>query len=352
MAEDSDQERSEQATGKRRDDFRKRGQVAQSKEVVTAALMTMSLLLWVFYAKSFWRSLEQLFTNSLSHINQPQLSVLRTLILTNQTIAELARLLWPVFLLTLVVGFFASFLQVGPLFTTKPFMPELSKFNPIKGMGRFFSKRAALEVVKSLAKVSLVGAVAGLTLANEFGTALQLLSVDLSQTIIFLGDVAYLILAKACAIFIVLGLIDFLFTRWEMEQKMKMTKQEVKEEYKETEGDPQVKARVRSVQQQMARKRMMAEVPKADVIITNPTHLSIAISYQRERMDAPQIIAKGADHIAMRIRDIAKEHDIPLVENVPVARALYKMDIGSAIPEDMFKAVAEILAYVYSLKRH
>lgn len=351
MAEDSDQERSEQATGKRRDDFRKRGQVAQSKEVVTAALMTMSLLLWVFYAKSFWRSLEQLFTSSLTHLDQPQLSVLSTLILTNQTIADLARLLWPVFLLTLVVGFFASFLQVGPLFTTKPFIPELSKFNPIKGMGRFFSKRSALEVVKSLAKVSLVGAVAGLTLANEFGTALQLLSVDLSQTIIFLGDVAYLILAKACAIFILLGLIDFLFTRWEMEQKMKMTKQEVKEEYKETEGDPQVKARVRSVQQQMARKRMMAEVPKADVIITNPTHLSIAISYQRELMDAPQIIAKGADHIAMRIRDIAREHKIPLVENVPVARALYKMDIGSAIPEDMFKAVAEILAYVYSLKR-
>ena len=352
MAEDSDQERSEQATGKRRDDFRKRGQVAQSKEVVTAALMTMSLLLWVFYAQSFWRSLEQLFANSLRHLHQPQLSVLRTLVLTNQTIAELGRLLWPVFLLTLVVGFFASFLQVGPLFTTKPFMPDLSKFNPIKGMGRFFSKRSALEVVKSLAKVSLVGAVAGLTLANEFGTALQLLSVDLSQTIIFLGDVAYLILAKACAIFIVLGLIDFLFTRWEMEQKMKMTKQEVKEEYKETEGDPQLKARVRSVQQQMARKRMMAEVPKADVIITNPTHLSIAISYQRDSMDAPQIIAKGADHLAMRIRDIAKEYEIPLVENVSVARALYKMDVGSAIPEEMFKAVAEILAYVYSLKRN
>lgn len=352
MAEDSDQERSEQATGKRRDDFRKRGQVAQSKEVVTAALMTMSLLLWVFYAQSFWRSLEQLFTKSLNNLHQPQLTVLRLLVLTNQTITELGILLWPIFLMTLVVGFFGSFLQVGPLFTTKPFMPDLSKFNLIKGMGRFFSKRSALEVVKSLAKVSLVGAVAGFTLADEFGTALQLLSVDLAQTVIFLGDVAYLILAKACAIFILLGLIDFLFTRWEMEQKMKMTKQEIKEEYKETEGDPQLKARVRSTQQQMARKRMMAEVPKADVIITNPTHLSIAVSYQRDSMDAPEIIAKGADHLAMRIRDIAKKNNIPLVENVPVARALYKMDIGSAIPEEMFKAVAEILAYVYSLKHH
>jgi flagellar biosynthetic protein FlhB len=135
-----------------------------------------------------------------------------------------------------------------------------------------------------------------------------------------------------------------------MEQKMKMTKQEVKEEFKQSEGDPQIKARIRSAQQQLARKRMMAEVPKADVVITNPTHFSVAVSYDRSAMDAPRIIAKGADHLAFRIREIAREHKVPIVENKPVARALYKMEVGDEIPEEMFKAVAEVLAYVYSLK--
>jgi len=350
MSQDSDQERTEEATSKRRDDFREKGQVAQSKEVATAALMTMSLLLWVFYAGHFWHDLTQVFDDSLRHLHQLPVNPVSIMILGQETTLIMARLLWPVFLLTMLVGFFASFLQVGPLFTTKPFMPDFSKFNPIKGVGRMFSKRSAVEMVKSLAKVGLVGAVAYNTLSNEFASALTLLSLDLSQTIIFLGNTAYLIVAKTCGILIVLGLIDYLFTRYEMEEKMKMTKQEVKEEFKESEGDPQLKARVRSMQQQMARGRMMSEVPKADVIITNPTHLSIAISYVRDEMDAPRIVAKGADHLAFRIREIAREHKIPVVENKPVARALYNREVGEVIPEEMFKAVAEILAYVYGLK--
>jgi flagellar biosynthetic protein FlhB len=351
MSEDSGSERTEEATAKRRQDFREKGQVAQSKEVATAALMTLSLLLWVFYAGHFWHDLQQMFDATLRHLNQMPVTVLGVLILGEDTLLVMARLLWPIFMLTLIVGFLVSFAQVGPLLTAKPFMPDLSKFNPIKGMGRMFSKRSAVELVKSLAKVVLVGAVAYNTISNEFSGALGLLSVDLSQTIAYLGNTAYLVMAKTCGILIVLGAIDYLFTRWEMEQKMKMTKQEVKEEYKETEGDPQLKARVRSMQQQMARRRMMAEVPKADVIITNPTHLSIAISYVRDEMDAPKMLAKGADHLAFRIREIARENKIPVVENKPVARALYKLEIGESIPEEMFKAVAEILAYVYSVKQ-
>jgi flagellar biosynthetic protein FlhB len=262
----------------------------------------------------------------------------------------MAGLLWPIFLLTLVVGFLASFLQVGPLFTLKPFEPDINKFNPIKGMAKFVSKRSAVELVKSLAKVSLIGFVAYKTVANEFDTALTLINLELSQSLIFLGQTAFLVMAKTSGILIVLAIIDYAFTKYEMEQKMKMTKQEVKEEFKETEGDPQIKARVRSMQQQMARKRMMAEVPQADVVITNPTHLSIAIKYDREAMDAPTIIAKGGDHLAFRIREIAKEHKVPIVENKPVARALYTHEVGEQIPEEMFMAVAEVLAYVYGLK--
>lgn len=347
---DTDQERTEQATGKRRQDFREKGQVAQSKEVSTAALMTFSLLLWVFYARYFWADLHDLmssFLRMLAHFEATPLSVVNLLW---EMGVVLGGLLWPVFLLTLVVGFFAAFLQVGPLFTLKPLEPDIAKFNPIKGMAKFVSKRSAVELLKSLAKVALIGTVAYKTVSNEFAAALTLVGLDLSQTLIFLAQTAFLVMAKSCGILIVLAIIDFAFSKYELEQQMKMTKQEVKEEFKDTEGDPQIKARVRSMQQQMARKRMMAEVPKADVIITNPTHLSVAISYNREEMDAPTIVAKGADHLAFRIREIAREHHVPIIENKPVARALYLQEIGEQVPEELFKAVAEILAYVYSLK--
>ena len=351
MAEDSGQERTEEATAKRRQDFREKGQVAQSKEVATAALLTMSLLLWVFYARHFWSDLETMYAALLRMMAEFKATPLEVVSLGWEMGVVMAKLLWPMFLLTLVVGFFSSFLQVGPLLSTKVFQPELSKFNPIKGMAKFVSKRSAVELIKSLAKISLIGFVAYKTVANEFDTALTLSLLDLNQTLIFLGQVAFLVIGKTCGIMIALAAIDFAFSRYEMEQKMRMTKQEVKEEFKETEGDPQLKARVRSVQQQMARKRMMAEVPNADVIVTNPTHLSVAISYQRGEMDAPRIVAKGADHLAFRIREIGREHQVPIIENKPVARALYKQEVGEEIPEEMFTAVAELLAYVYGLKK-
>jgi len=351
MAEESGQERTEEATEKRRKDFREKGQVAQSKEVATAALLTMSLLLWVFYARQFWSGLLSIYNNLLRMMAAFQATPMAVVNLLWEMVVVMAKLLWPIFLLTFVVGFFASFLQVGPLFSTKVFQPDLSKFDPIKGMAKFVSKRSAVELIKSMAKIALIGFVAYRTVANEFETALTLPMLDINQTLIFLGHVAFLVLGKSCGIIILLAVIDFAFSRYEMAQKMKMTKQEVKEEFKETEGDPQLKARVRSMQQQMARKRMMAEVPKADVIVTNPTHLSIAISYQRSEMNAPKIVAKGADHLAFRIREIAREHKVPIIENKPVARALYKQEIGDEIPEEMFTAVAELLAYVYSLNK-
>lgn len=351
MAEESGQERTEDATAKRRNDFREKGQVAQSKEVATAALLTASLLLWLFYARYFWADLKKIYDGLLRMMAEFHATPLAVVNLAWEMGVVMAKLLWPVFLLTMVVGFLSSFLQVGPLFSTKVFQPDLNKFNPIKGMAKFVSKRSAVELIKSLAKIALIAFVAYNTVANEFETALTLSLLDLNQTLIFLGQVAFLVLAKTCGIMIALAAIDFAFSRYEMEQKMKMTKQEVKEEFKETEGDPQLKARVRSVQQQMARKRMMAEVPKADVIVTNPTHLSIAISYQRSEMDAPKIVAKGADHLAFRIREIAKEHQVPIIENKPVARALYRQEVGEEVPEEMFTAVAELLAYVYSLKK-
>ncbi|MDK2847403.1 MAG: flagellar biosynthesis protein FlhB [Desulfuromonadales bacterium] len=348
---DSDQERTEQATAKRRNEFREKGQVAQSKEIHTAAIMSGTLLLWTFYAPVFWRSLENILGQIWTIAGSFEVTRLSVIMLLSRLGQEMALLLAPILLTTLVVGILSSYLQIGWIFSTKSLTPDFTKINPVTGLGRLFSKRSIIEVVKSSLKVLLVGIIAYKVVVAEFGHALDLVDMDVKDSVRFLASMAGRIMLRTCGVMILLGVLDFLYVRWEMEEKMKMTKQEQKEEHKESEGDPQIKSRIRSLQMQAARRRMMAEVPKADVVITNPTHLSIALAYDRSRMNAPQIVAKGADAVAMRIREIAREHKVPQVENKPVARALYKIDIGKEVPEEMFQAVAEILAYVYGLKR-
>jgi len=349
-ADEQGQERTEQATEKRRQDFRKKGQVAQSREVQTAAMMTGFVLLWYFYMSTFWQGLSQLLARVWESAAGFVLSPVSTVNLFNLLVGRVFLLLFPLMLMVMIIGFLSSFLQIGWLFTTKPLVPDLTKLDPIKGMQRFFSLRSLVELLKSLAKIILVGWVAYRTVSPELESAVKLVNMEVVEILVFLGRVSGLVLLKSCGVLILLAGVDFMFVRWEMEKKMKMTKQEQKEELRETEGDPLLKARIRSQQMQLARSRMMAEVPEADVVITNPTHLSIAISYKRDRMDAPLVVAKGADLVAMRIREIAQDNGVPLVENVPVARALFQVDLGGVVPEELFLAVAEILAYVYNLK--
>jgi len=343
-------ERTEDPSAKRREDFRKKGQVAQSKEVQTAALFSVGLLFWLFYMPRFWNGLTTLvgsiWRSAWEFQGTPQATAILSILVTK----EMGLLLAPLFLLILIIGFFSSFFQFGWLLTGVPLIPDFSKLDPIAGMGRLFSKRALLESIKSIAKVTLIGWIAFSTVMAKFNEALILVDTSTSTTMLFLAKTAGLILAKICGVLILLAFIDFLYVRWEMEQKLKMTKQEQKEEFKESEGDPHIKAQIRALQQQMARKRMMAEVPKADAVITNPTHLAVAIKYDQATMAAPIVVAKGADYVAMRIREIARENNVPLIENPPVARFLHKIDLGAPIPEEMFKAVAEILAHIYSLK--
>ncbi len=352
MAEDSGSggEKTEDPSNKRRQDFRKKGQVVQSKEVQTAALFTVVLLFWIYYLPTFWTNLTTLLFSLWQASGQFEITPASTMNLAFFLLQQLAYLMAPLFVLVLIVAFFSSVFQFGWLLTAKPLTPDFSKMNPISGMARFVSKKSMLEVVKSVLKVLLIGFIGYSTVLNNFEEALILVDVSIVSTISFLGRVALTIFAKICALLIFLAFLDFMFLKWEMEEKMKMTKQEVKEEFKQSEGDPHVKAQIRSIQQEMARKRMMADVPKADVVVTNPTHLSVAIQYDSEKMDAPLIIAKGADFIAMRIREIARENEIPIIENPPVARLLHNLEIGEHVPEDLFKAVAEILAHVYSLK--
>ena len=352
MAEDtSSGERTETPSSKRREDFRKKGQVAQSREVQTATMFTLLLLFWMFFARTFWGDIQELITTVWKVSGEYSITTHSLMQLAYNLAINMAKALAPLFLVALVTGFFASFIQIGWLFTTTPLMPDFSKLNPLTGMARFFSKRSLIEVIKSLLKVGLIGWIAYKTVADEFSNALLLAEMPVDATIHYLASTATLVMAKVAAIMIFLAALDYGFVRWELEEKMKMTKQEQKEEMKESEGDPHIKSKIRSLQQQMARRRMMAAVPQADVVITNPTHFAVAIQYKAGEMDAPVVVAKGQDLVAEKIRKIAREYDIPLVENPPVARLLHsRVEVGQAIPDELFKAVAEILAYVYSLK--
>jgi flagellar biosynthetic protein FlhB len=353
MAEESPSggERTEDPTSKRREDFRNKGQVAQSREVQTAGLLTIGLLFWLMYLPVFWNSLTAMIFALWQACGDVTVTATSTLSLTALLLEKIGLMLAPPFFVVLIVSFCSGLFQFGWLLTAKPLTPDFAKLDPIAGMGRLFSKRSLVELLKSLFKVVLIGWVSYSTVLDHFEEALILVDTDITSTLRFLARVSALIMAKICAILILIAFIDFLYVRWEMEQKMKMTKQELKEEFKESEGDPHIKAQIRTIQQEMARRRMMAEVPKADVVVTNPTHIAVALRYQAGKMDAPQVVAKGADYVAEKIRAIANEHHVPIVENPPVARLLHKLDLGSSIPDHLFKAIAEILAHVYSLKR-
>ena len=352
MAEESQSggEKTEEASAKRREDFRKKGQVAQSREAQTAALFSFMLLFWVFYAPWFWDKLTLMLTKIWADCAY-DITPLSLMNMVSFTFTNMAILLIPMFLVSLFAGFVSTYIQIGWLFTGKPLMPDFNKLDPIKGAARFVSKRSFIEFLKSILKVILIAWAAYLTIKGQFDDALVLIDMPIIKFVIFLGETIILIMMKVSAIMIVLAVLDFLFVRWEMEEKMKMTKQEQKEEHKDTEGDPHIKSKIRAIQQQMAQKRMMASVPDADVIITNPTRIAVAVKYDGDNMEAPVVIAKGQNIIAAKIREIAKENNIPLVENPPVARLLHaKVETGDPIPEEMFKAVAEILAFIYSLK--
>jgi len=249
-------------------------------------------------------------------------------------------------------GIISNLIQVGGLrFSAHPLTPKFNKLNPLKGFGRIFSKNSLMELFKSLFKVSIISIASYFTISSHWDEISPLMGLGVGEILSFMGLVALEIIFQVLIIMIFLSLLDFAFQKFTYKENLRMTKQEVKEERKETDGNPQIKQRIRAVQMEMARKRMMSAVPDADVIVTNPTHISVAIKYDAIEHSAPIVLAKGSGDIAMKIREIAKEHRIPIVEDKPLARVLNKtVEIGQQIPDNLFKAVAEILAYVYQLK--
>ena len=352
MAESPGQERTERATGKRRMEARKRGQVALSREIPSALILITLLGVFYFAGSRVLDDLIQIFSGFFGHLNTMRL---RTISDAGALAAEIFQscllLLVPIFLPLLVAGLVGNIAQIGFEIHIEPLAPKLSKLNPLAGLKRIFSLRGLVEMVKSLLKIAFVAVIAGSVVSGYLTQFPTLVRGDLGAIWEFTHTAAFRIMFYVCLAMMVLAVADYAYQRWQHEQSLKMTKQEIKDERKQSEGDPQIKARIRSLQRQTAYHRMIAEVPQADVVITNPTHLAVALRFDPAEMAAPRVVAKGADHIAERIRDIAREHDVPLVENPALAQALHRMaDVGDTIPVELYRAVAEVLAYVYRLK--
>ncbi|MFH1862302.1 MAG: flagellar biosynthesis protein FlhB [bacterium] len=350
-SEESFQEKTEQPSPKRKEEARKKGNVAKSYELNSAlVLLTALSALAIFggYLLTHLQASQRFLLGNLCNIElTPDLlpgyfsAGLRFLLV----------LLLPILLPILLVGVAVNLIQSGFLLSPEAIKPNLGKINPLQGIKKLKSRRSLIELIKGLIKILIVGWVGYITVAGLSEEMLPLMDQSVAAIFLWVGRAVLLVGFRIAAALLVLALLDFIYQRWEHLQQMKMTKEEVKEEYRQLEGDPKIKSKIRSIQLQTALQRMMKQVPTADVVITNPTEYAVALSYVPEKMSAPILVAKGKRLIAQRIREIALEHDIPIVENPPLAQGLYKSTkVGEPIPGKFYQAVAEILAYVYRLR--
>lgn len=347
-------DKTEEATPKKLSDARKEGQVAKSQEISTAfMLLAMFVMLKIFvgfiggrFLKNFHEiySLFDVYSEGDFTTNIAS-SFLR------KGLLEVLVIGLPLFAAAVMVAFTVNIVQVKWQVTTKPLKPKFDKFNPIKGMKRIFSKDKIFELVKSIVKIALIFYIAYSELRKKAGAVVLLYDFSLNQAIRFIGDFILNLGIKMSAFYLIIGVTDYIYQKIKFKKDLRMTKQEVKDEYKQQEGDPQVKGKIKSKMREVSQRRMMQKLPEADVVITNPTHFACAIKYDKEEAQAPVLIAKGADFLAQKIKDAAKENDIPIVENKPLARMLYyNVDLDSEIPRELYQMVAEVLAYVYQLK--
>ncbi len=345
-------ERTEPATPKRREEARKKGQVPRSHELVTAGALLVVFLLLHQSGAGLVERLARFLAEALDAAGSGEVTDGQVAAWYFQAAAFFLTTVAPLFLVALGAGLTLNYLQVGFVFTGTPLTPDLGKLNPGRGLQRLFSRHALVELIKSLAKVALIGWAAYGALRPALDLVLGLNQTDLGEVFPTLETLVYRVGLRVSLALFVLALFDYAYQRWDYGRNLRMSKQEVKDELKQQEGDPQVKGQIRSRMRQMAMRRMMQRVPQADVVITNPTHLAVALRYDAKTMRAPEVVAMGADYVAQRIRELAEEHGVPVVENPPLARALWATgDIGQAVPVDLYQAVAEVLAFVYRLKR-
>ncbi len=347
-----DQEKTEEATQQRRDDFRKRGQVAQTRELASVlALLGSALLLWAL-ARFSLQQVSELITFSLGSnlVNAVKSNEFGPIVFF--VLKKMVFLGGPIILMLLLLSIVSTVVQVGFLYNEEAMNFDLEKINPMSGLKRIFSMKSLVEGLKSLLKLIFVCATVYWLVKDELQVLPRLSALSIEQIMAYTGTLTVKLLAGLGVFMAVIAGADYFFQRYDLEKQMRMSKQEIKEEHKSREGDPMIKARIRRIQREMSNKRMMKDVPKADVIVTNPTHIACALMYDPNSMAAPRLIAKGSGHIAERIKEIARENGVPVMENKPLARAMFKtMKIGHTVPRELFTAVAQVLSYVYRLKK-
>lgn len=348
-------EKTEDATPKKIKDSRKEGSVAKSKDL-NNAISLLALFLTLRFGVSFvGKRLIMLFPKYWAHadsILENDFNISAVLNILTELAKDVVITTAPFLLVGFVISFLSNKVQFKWMVTAKPMQPKLNKVNPISGFKRMFSSRVLFDLVKTIVEIALIGYAAYQVLKDHSGELFLLYDVSIQQSLSILMNIIWDLGIKICLVMMVVGFADFLFQRYKHKQDLKMTKQEVKDEYKNTEGDPQIKGKQKQRMRQASQRRMMASIPEADVVITNPTHFAVALRYDANEHSAPIVTAKGTDFLAAKIKEIAKENGVEIVEDKALARMLYyNVDIDREIPPELYKAVADILAYVYNLKK-
>jgi flagellar biosynthesis protein FlhB len=352
MPEVNGQEKTEQPTHKKLTEGREKGQVAKSMEINSLVLFTSGIMILYLSQSALRENISRFAIKIFSSLDVLELNLNVIQQYSREYLLEIGINLLPIFGGLFVVALAAGFSQVGFHMSSKALKPKFNKLNPVKGIKRiFFSSRSIVEVLKSLLKLIVVGGAAYIVISDLIIQSTALADLEVNEIVDFMVSSAFNLTWKIAIVYSLIAVLDFIFQKYTFKKEMMMTKEEVKEETKQTEGNPLIKSRIRRIQYMVSKNRMMQDVPKADVVITNPTHFAIALKYDLNKDTAPKVLAKGADELARKIKELAVIHNIPLHEDKELARALYKFcNVGDFIPEKLFKAVAQVLAYIYQLK--
>lgn len=343
--------KTEEASPKRIRDARKKGQIPRSNELIPAISLLVFAMMAGLLGNYLFNNSFSFLKNSLSlnYSKEVNIDYIMTLFINNFLRASL--LILPFAAISIALGIIINLVQTGFMITSEPLKPDLKKINPIEGFKNIFSKKVLFNLLKNVLKLSLVFYLAADNISEFFNQILNSGSIGTEKLFSFMSNFVKTLIVDIASIMLILAVVDYIFQRREFKKNLMMTKQEIKDEYKEMEGNPQIKSARQQKQRQMAMMRMMSDVPSATVVVTNPTHIAIALRYDTEKDMAPIVVAKGLDAVAGRIKDLAKENKVPIIENKPLARAMFRQaEIGEAVPVELYKAVAEIIALVYQLK--
>lgn len=345
------EEKTEKATTKKRDDARKEGNVLQSKEIGTAASVLGIFAFVRIMAEFIMKNLLSYFQRSFEDMGTYEVNSETIMPLFISAITVFVCVVGPIMAAALVLGIIPTVAQTKGLFSMKSLKPKFSNLNPLSGIKKLFSMQAVVGILKGLIEVIVIGVMIYNEIADRLPTIIAMTNAGIMQGLAYAGLAIYDVVMLICVLLVFVAAGDYLFQWWSYEKKLKMSKQEVKDEYKQTEGDPQIKSKIKQRQREMAARRMMQDVPGADVVVRNPTHYAVALKYDQDKNKAPVVVAKGTDYLAMRIVRIAEENDVYCMENPPLARALYaQVDLGREIPYELYDAVAEVLTVVYKEK--